>query len=149
MKRVIAAVVATVLLVGASSAFAATPLERRVAALEQRTKTLQRRNTTLQRRVTTLTRQVRDARTIGISALEYSICLSAITADAIQGTWSVVNQVAGRPIFAAPQTLNERGICSDLRVARQPTQVPPTISPFSALLALLGEAPVLPRTFLW
>ena len=133
MKTVLAGVLVAGVLVGATPGTAATPLERRVT-------TLQRQVTTLQKQVKTLQKQARDNRSIALSALGIGICVTAITGDALQGTWSVINQVAGRTVFAAPQTLNDRGVCGALRVPRQPTLVPPTISPFAALLALVSQA---------
>ncbi len=140
MKPAIAILVAAVSLVATTSAPAATPLQRQVT-------TLRRQVTTLQRQVRTLQRQVRDARDFGIVSGQVAFCLGAITADALQNTWAVINQNEGRPIFGAPQIVNDRGICSALRVPRQPTQVPPTISPFSALFALLGASQVAPASF--
>ena len=140
MKPAIAVLIAALALVAVTSAPAATPLERRVT-------TLQRQVTTLQRQVRTMQRQVRDARDFGIVSGQIAFCLGAITADALQNTWAVINQAEGRPIFGAPQTINDRGICSALRVPRQPTQVPPSISPFSALFTLLGASQVAPATF--
>lgn len=139
MKAVIAVLVAAAMLVAAAPAPAATPLQRQVT-------TLRRQVTTLQRQVRALQRQVRDARDFGVFSASVSFCVAAITADAFQNTWTAINQAEGRPIFGAPQTINDRGLCAALRVPRQPTQVPPGISPFSALFTLLGASPVVPAS---
>ena len=139
MKAVIAVVVAAVALVVVTSAPAATPLEGRVT-------TLQRQVTALQRQVRTLQRQMREARNDAVAGQVLGFCVAAITADAFQTTWTAINQAEGRTIFPAPQTINDRGICSSIRVPRQPTLVPPTISPFSALFALLGGSAVAPAS---
>ena len=133
MKRVLLALIAATALAAAGTAQAATPTERKVATLQKQVKTLQGQ-------VRTLQRQVRETQSVSAAAVLVGFCTAAITGDALQGTWSVVNQVAGRGIFAAPQPLDDRGFCNQLRVARQPNQVPPTISPFSSLLAILRQS---------
>jgi outer membrane murein-binding lipoprotein Lpp len=143
LKRVLAAVVAAgVLVVGAAPASAATPLSRQVS-------TLQKQVRTLQRQVRTLRTQARNANEGATAALAFAVCGVAITGDAFQNTWTVINQVANRTIFGAPQTLDDQGACNALRVTRQPTQVPPTIAPFSALLALLGGRVATPFAMPW
>jgi len=136
MKKALAAALGAGILMAAGPGSAATPLERRVA-------TLQKQVTTLQKQVKTLQKQSKDNEEVGLSSLGLAICLTAVTGDSFQGTWSAVNQVAGRSVFpAAAVTLNDRGICNALRVPRQSTTAP-TIAPFSALLALLGPAALL------
>ena len=137
MKALMAVLVAALALVVVTSTPAATPLQRQVT-------TLKRQVTTLQRQVRTLQRQTREATNEAVAGQILGFCVAAITADAFQNTWAVINQAEGRAIFGAPQTINDRGICSNIRVPRQPSQVPPTISPFSALFALLGGSPVAP-----
>ncbi len=143
MKRAIAAVIAAVVLVvGAAPASAATPLARKVT-------TLQRQVKTLQRQVTTLRRQAQQANEGAAAAIAFAACSTAVAGDAFQNTWTVINQVANRAIFPAPQTLNDEGTCTALRVTRQPTHVPPTIAPFSALLQLLSGRAATPFAVPW
>ena len=107
--------------------------------------TLQRQVTALQRQVRTLRTQTNELREFAGAIVAVNACVLAITADAVQGTWTTVNQSEGRTLFPAAQTLNDRGACSALRVQRQPTLVPPVISPFSSLLILLtGQSAALP-----
>jgi hypothetical protein len=73
----------------------------------------------------------------------FSVCSDEITADALQGTWQVVDQVsaalqAGKTYFG-PQTpvtatLNGQDICSGGGITRSQV-LPPTIAGYQALLA--------------
>ena len=132
MKRPIAAAVAAAVLVGvaAAPAAAATPTQR-IAKLERQVKTLQRQNRTL-------TNQVRTAREGVSAAIIFAVCSTAITADAFQATWNVMDQVAQRTIFGAQQPVSDRAVCSQLQVPR-PASVPPTSSPFASLLRLINQ----------
>jgi hypothetical protein len=135
VKRVLAALIAvSVVLVWVVPAGAATPTERKVAALQRQVKTLQRS-------VTTLRRQVRDLNLVASFALNYEVCLTAATADALTGTWSVIDAVAqtaqGRTHFGQQLPVNDIGSCDRLRVRRQTTGVPST-GVFSSLTTLLA-----------
>jgi hypothetical protein len=150
LKRAFAAVLAAVvLLVGAAPALAATPLSRKVTTLQRQVTTLQRQVRTLQRQATTLRRQTQEAEDLGVLSGVIAFCTAAITADALQNTWEVVNQLSPRTAFPARQTVNDRGICERIRIARQPTQVPPTVAPFSALLQLLSGRAATPYAVPW
>src|SRR5437588_5514552 len=59
---------------------AANSLTSRVTALEKKVKTLQKDN--------------KDIRGLAAAALLYAICDSAITADALQGTWQTIDQLS-------------------------------------------------------
>lgn len=107
---------------------------RRIAALERRVSTLERRATTLQRQLT-------QSRNIAAAGIFYAQCLTAVTADALTGTWSVVDQIAqglqGRTYFGQQAAVNDYRACSSNRITRQ-QGVTPSVSPFSALSALIG-----------
>jgi outer membrane murein-binding lipoprotein Lpp len=130
VKRAFVALIAAVALVAAGTASSATPTERKVATLQKQVKTLQKQ-------VKTLQKQSKDLREFASAIIAVDVCQLALTADIVQGTWTAMNQFATRSVFASAQTLNDRGACAALRVQRQPTQVPPAISPFSSLLILL------------
>jgi hypothetical protein len=122
----------------AAPASAATPGERRLA---RQIKTLQRQVTTLNRQVRTLQRQVRDARGVAQAGLVYAACHTAATADAFQGTWETIDQVAvaaGQPEKYPAQTAIADPInsCQQLELQRQPNTVPPNTNVFAALLNL-------------
>jgi outer membrane murein-binding lipoprotein Lpp len=73
------------------------------------------------------------------------VCQAAITADALQGTWQIVDQLsaatqAGKTYFG-PQTpvddsIGGQPVCQALQVIRSQA-LPPTVAQFNALLALL------------
>jgi hypothetical protein len=132
VKRPLAAAVAAAVVVGtaAAPAAAATPTQR-IAKLERQVKTLQRQNRTL-------TTQVREAREGVSAAILFAVCSTAITADAFQGTWNVIDQVAQRTVFGGQQPVSDRAVCSSLQVPR-PATAPPTINPFASLLRLINQ----------
>jgi hypothetical protein len=126
MKRVcVTALIALAALVVAAPAPAAGPT----------LKSLQRQLTTLKKEVTTLKKQVREARSVAATALVYGACSTAVTADALQGTWTFLDQKHATGF--GPQTpVNDFQTCQPLRITRAPTAVPPNVSTFNSLLAL-------------
>lgn len=132
MKRALVALVAAGLLVPAASAPAATPVEKRMAALEKKVNTQAKQIKALQKKAN-------DTEAIASVAFVAAVCIVAATADTIQSTWAVVNQVAGTAVLPATQSLDDKGACNALRIQRQPTQVPPTVSVFGALLSFLTQ----------
>lgn len=131
----IAALVAVTAL--AAPASAATPGERRLA---RQVKTLQRQVTTLNRQVRTLQRQMREVNSIAAGGIIFSACSAAATADAFQGTWETIDQLAvavAQPEKYSPPTAitDPLNSCQRLEIQRQanPAQVP-TTNVFAALL---------------
>lgn len=113
------------------TASAATPTEKK----------LQRQVTALQKQVKKLQKQVTQAEAAASAALVFTVCSTAATSDALQGTWAAINtreaSRGGPPVFAAETAVNDAGACSRLRVTRAPTANPPNLTPFKSLLALL------------
>jgi hypothetical protein len=109
-----------------------TSLTRRVAVLEKKVKTLQKQAIVTQGVVGALT--------------FWSVCSAVTTADALQSTWLTIDQLseatqAGKTIFG-PQTPIDDTVagqhaCNVTRVGRTRQAVPPTITPFNALLRVL------------
>jgi hypothetical protein len=129
MKRLIAStVVAAVALVFAAPAQPAAPSNAQLA----------RQIRTLQKQVKTLQKQVKLAEQHATLAIIYAGCSTAVTADALEGTWAVIDQVNGAPIFGPQTPVNDRETCSVWEVNRAPTQVPPNISVFNSLLAVFS-----------
>jgi hypothetical protein len=129
MKRLIAAIAAgAVALVLAAPAQPAGPTTRQLA----------KQIKVLQKQVKTLKKDVKTADLHAAIALVYAGCSTAVTADAIQGTWTVIDQVNGTPIFGAQVPVNDYTVCSALQITRAPTQMPPNISVFNSLLALFS-----------
>jgi outer membrane murein-binding lipoprotein Lpp len=131
----IAALVAVTAL--AAPASAATPGERRLA---RQVKTLQRQVTTLNRQVRTLQRQMREVQSIAAGGIIFGACNAAATADALQGTWETIDQLAvavGQPEKYPPQTAitDPLNSCQTLEIQRQPNPAQvPTTNVFAALL---------------
>lgn len=135
MKRTALLAIVVVALLAPGSAGAATPSNARLAA---QVKALTKRVTTLERQVRTLQRGFQAA--LAFSVVSY--CGTALTADALQGTWGVIDQIAqptvGRTFFGAQTPVQDPAdACREIGVARS-SAVPPTISPFSTLFALLA-----------
>ena len=130
MKRVlVAALISLVAMAVAAPAPAAGPT----------VKSLARQIKALQKDVKTLKAQVTTARQIAASALVYSACSTAVTADAIQGTWTILDAKltpTHGPIFGPQTPTNDYQTCQPLQITRAPTQSPPNAGVFSSLLAL-------------
>jgi uncharacterized heparinase superfamily protein len=125
MKRVLVIVLSVVTLVAAAPA----------PASGQTVKSLARQIKALQKEVKTLKTQVAQARSAAATALVYGACSTAVTADALQGTWTLLDQKYAAGI--GPQTpVNDYQTCQPLRITRAPTQQPPNVSVFNSLLAL-------------
>lgn len=130
----IAALVAVTALAAPTSA--ATPGERRLA---RQVKALQRQVTTLNRQVRTLQRQMREVRSVAAGGVVFGACNAAATADAFQGTWETIDQLAvaiGQPDrYPPPAAVTDPlNSCQTLEIQRQANTVPPTTNVFAALL---------------
>ena len=113
----------------AAPAAAATPTERKLA----------RQIKVMQGQVKKLRADMREVQGISASALVFSACSTAATADAFQGTWETIdglNAATGRPDqYPAPTPIADPlNSCQLLEVQRQPGAVPPTTNVFAALL---------------
>ena len=137
MKRIIVFVAATAILAfaaagpaGATSAKAKSPTLAQFNALNKKVTKLQKQMVTL---------------TADLNALAiYDVCLTAATADALQGTWIFVNK--GSALFPTTSTagsaVSDVQACSLLKIARQlpSTDTAPSTAVFSALTGLFGPA---------
>lgn len=150
------AVLALVLAVGvgtysatATSAPSATPTEqqllRSVATLKAQVAKLQKTDKTQNANINTVAN-------IALSALAYGACNTAVTADAIQGTWEVIDQIAaatqaGKTYFGAQTPVSDSVLsglltapaCQAASVTRSQA-LPPTAAQFNALLGVLKSA---------
>ena len=90
MKRIIVFVVATAILAFAVAGPAGPAPARTKSPTLAQFKALSKKVTTLQKQVKTLT--------VDVNILAaYDVCLTAATADALQGTWIFVNKGAASP----------------------------------------------------
>jgi hypothetical protein len=126
MKRlVLAAVLALTLVTAAPVPAAKGPTLR----------SLQAQITSLKKQVKTLQKQVKADRSFALGAFVYSGCSWAVTADALQGTWTALDARLGAPPLFGPQTpVDDFGICQDFSIVRARNQNPPTAAVFQALL---------------
>ena len=139
MKLVLAAAAAVaMLLVAVPNAVAADPNTAKITALQKQVKTLQKQVKTL------TTRVARDENELGAN-FEGDTCLAAQTADLIQGTWGVIDQIAqalqgGKTYFGAQTAVDDFGNCGDLQqptVPRQGIVAPPKMDFFRLLVQWL------------
>jgi hypothetical protein len=135
MRRVVIAALTFVLaLCVAAPATAAVPTNRQ----------LQAQITVMKRQIKTLTKQLKAetaARRTGVAtALVYAGCETAVTADAIQGTWAAIDNYntthGGAAIFGPQQQPNDQQLCQTLQIRRAPQQA--TTAVFSQLLQLFA-----------
>jgi len=113
----------------AAFTFTATPA---TAAKQDRIAVLQRQVKALQKQVKALRQEV-DANYEGDG------CLAAGTADAFQGTWGVIDQIAQavqtKTYFGAQTPVNDFNACAGLQPAVPRSHaVPPQVGFFSALI---------------
>ena len=145
MKRVLGAgIIALTLVLSAAPATAApTPTEKK---LQRQAAKLQKQVATLQKQMKALQKKANDTELLAEAALVVGFCDSALTADALQGTWAVIDQIQqenGKPAkFGAQTAVNDSGVCNAIRVVRS-QRVPPTTSGFATMLDLLrGSAAI-------
>ena len=147
MKRIIAVCFAGLLLF-AGAASAATPAQR-IASLEKQVKALtatvkkqqavinciaksSNKCVTLKSAVTTLSSDV-------FATILVTFCSIAVTADALQSTWTTLDAANHTTLFGPQQTVSDADTCSPLQITRQGIRNPPTTSVFSALESLLSR----------
>ena len=130
---------------GAWSAPAPTPAEKK---LQRQLATVQSQVKTLQKDVKTLKTQVGNAQASAVGALLFGTCSTAITADALQGTWQEVDQLstatqAGKTYFGPQVPVSDliagQSVCQVLGAPRTQT-LPPSTASFTALLSLLQRS---------
>jgi hypothetical protein len=128
MKRLALAAILALVLVAAAPATAAGPTLR----------SLQAQITSLKKQVKKLQKQVKDNQTLAVAGLAYGACTSAVTADALQGTWTALDgrfvSQGQTALFGVQTPVNDFNFCQGFRVVRARNQNPPTVSVFQALL---------------
>jgi len=128
MKRLALAALVALALVAAAPASAKGPTLR----------SLQAQITKLQKHVKTLQKQVKTTQTLAIGTLAYSGCSWAVTADALQGTWTALDarftSEGHAALFGTQTPVNDLSTCSTFKIVRATNQNPPTVGVFQALL---------------
>jgi hypothetical protein len=107
-------------------------------------KKLQKDVATLKAQVKVLKKSVSDARDIAVGIGIIGACNTAITADGLQGTWQVIDQLSaatqvGKTYFGPQAPVDDAiggvHICAEIGIPRNQA-LPPTTASFSALLRL-------------
>jgi hypothetical protein len=134
MKRAIVAgcVVASLALAGPAGA--ATPTEKR----------LTKQVTALQKDVKALKTQVQQLTQVMNVVTAFAICSTALSADALQGTWVTLDQKPGGTAVGPQQAVNDAGACQDLGVARGASAT--NLTAFHSLLRLVSFSSFFGRT---
>jgi hypothetical protein len=146
VKRIIAAGCAGALIF-AGAASAATPAQK-IAALQRDVKALKSTVAKQQKTINcilkvrgkcqTLKTTINDLTSLAAVGVAVEFCLVGVTADALQSTWTTFDQAMASSVFGPQQTISDGGFCNLLQITRQGIRTPPTVSAFSALVALLG-----------
>lgn len=129
----VAALAAVVVVVAASPANAA-------ATKGPTLRSLQAQLTSLKKQVTTLKKRVNSDENVIAASLVYSGCLTSVTADTFQDTWTSLDAgfvtKSGTPYFGAQTPLNDYQTCQALEIARTHNQHPATTAVLGALTNL-------------
>jgi hypothetical protein len=144
MKRVwVIAIALAIGLVGyGAAAWSAAPPSPTEKKLLKDVRALQTKVKALQADVKKLNTRAGNIEEVAGTAILIELCSAAITADALQGTWQVADQLsaatqAGKTYFGPQTPVNDtfggQSMCGALGVARSQA-VPPTIAPFTTLL---------------
>jgi hypothetical protein len=125
MRQVLTiAAIAAIVLVVATPAGASSTSGPTLKSLAAHVKALQKQVTTLKKRAAT------DESVIGLT-LEYSVCSTAVTADAFQDTFTA--------LAYGPQTpVNDYKACQDFEIVRAHNQSPPNTNILRALLDIFS-----------
>jgi septal ring factor EnvC (AmiA/AmiB activator) len=104
-------------------------------------KAMQKQITALQKQVKTLQKQQKDLDSFTSALVGVLVCENAVITDALQGTWSVVDQMSqalqgGKTYFGAQTPLADKGACTAFKITRS-QGVPPGAAVFNSLVALL------------
>jgi hypothetical protein len=147
VKRIIAVCFAGLLLF-AGAASAATPAQR-ISSLEKQVKALTATVKKQQAVINCIAKSSNKCVTLksAVNSLDINVgaslaiefCLIGATADALQSTWTTLDQANHTTLFGPQQTISDADACSALQVPRQGIVQPPTTAAFSALVALVSR----------
>jgi len=130
---------------GAWSAAPPSPAEKK---LQRDVKFLQSQVKTLRGDVKKLKTRETNTEDLALGVAGFTVCSTVTTADALQGTWQVIDQLsaatqAGKTYFPPQVPLNDfvggQSVCQAIGVPRTLT-VPPSTASFTALVALFQGA---------
>jgi len=146
MKKLVMLMMLATVAAAVAAAVVARPANAAAGAGDPRIAVLQKQVKALQAQVKTLRTFAIDLRGQLALNFEGDTCLLAESADLVQGTWGVIDQVAQatqQKTYFGPQTpVTDYQNCADLAqpaVPRPGVLVPPTIRPLGPLLQWLHE----------
>jgi hypothetical protein len=77
------------------------------------------------------------------SIYDQETCIATLTADALQGTWLVIDKVAqpslNTTFFGSPAPVDDKGACGGFKISRAQLQVPPPIGGFAKMIGWLTD----------
>jgi hypothetical protein len=131
------------------SAAAPTPTEQK---LQRQINSLKTQVTKLQKTQKQQTTAINSVGDFAVAAFAFAACSTEVAADAAQGTWQVIDQIAaatqaGKTYFGPQAAVSDSDLggllvapaCQALKVARSQA-VPPTSAQFGALMAFLQSS---------
>jgi hypothetical protein len=142
MKAAIAGTIAVVALASTAASVAGPTAKPQAstsntAALDRKLNRLSARVSKLEARVKKVEKTNKLLVSVAVITLAGVACEAAITADVVQRTWGVVDEIAqttmGRTYFGPQVALNDQESCSDIRIARQPAL---PLAPFQSMINL-------------
>jgi hypothetical protein len=153
MKRfaVLALVTLVVALVASGTAGARTqaltPAEK---AMQVQLNVVSKKVTALQKQVKTLNTKVNLVGNYAQAVALLVVCSNAVTADALQGTWTIIDQIstatqAGKTYFGPQTPVDDKGICSGGFGISRSQVSPPTVAPYTALINLVAGSSALSK----
>lgn len=128
MKAAIAGTIAVIALASAAASIAGPTAKPQAstsntAALDQKLNRLSARVTKLDSRVKKLEKTNKLLVRVAVLTLAGVACEAAITADVIQKTWGVIDEIAqatlSRTYFGPQAPLNDQKSCTDISITRQ------------------------------
>jgi hypothetical protein len=146
MKRLALPVFVLLVAVSAAAAYGAVgsgaSSSRGAADLQAQVNALKKQVAALQKDVKALKKADTEIETEALGGIVYGACTASLAADAIQGTWNVVDQIAtalqARTYFGAQPPFDDKKTCGVFQVARS-TAIPPTVVQLQALVNLLAS----------
>ena len=118
-------------------------MRQQVTAMRHQVADLAAQVKTLQKQVKTLQKQVKFATDETAANYAGDACLTALTTDAFQATWLIIDQIAttaqAKTYFNAQTPIDDKQACKDISIARVlPTPgLVPTIQPFNPFVTWL------------
>jgi hypothetical protein len=127
----------------ATTAWSASKADPTVSRLVKDVASLKKQVAALQKQQKSTSKELTTVGDVAVGGFLYTVCSDEVAADAFQGTWNVIDQIAvaqtespGKSYFgqqtAVTATIQGQDICQTGGVTRSQV-VPPTVAPYLAL----------------